>query len=116
MPLSQIPSLLVFLDHSPDFGLNFRSFYLNRFNLYERACPVKFYPACHIGKDDCIRVQSLPHLPYKEALSYQGKMFTPWNFVIPLGGNIFHWGAMKEFVKTPFLKRECGFFLLIHQY
>ena len=49
------------------------------------ACPVKFYPACPVWKYDCIMVQSLPRLPYKEALSYQGKM-----------GTIFHWGAMPS--------------------
>lgn len=51
------------------------------------ACPVKVYPACPVWKYDCIMVQSLPRLAYKEALSYQGKM-----------GTIFHWGAIQNVI------------------
>jgi len=34
-----------------------------------------------------------------------------WGESIPLMQKIFHWGAMKVILKTPFLKMRSGFFI-----
>jgi len=51
-----MPKLLAkFLDHSPDFRLNFISLYLNSFNLYERIHPA--CPARPVSPGDCTGVR-----------------------------------------------------------